>query len=280
MHAVMSIHSNLKRGLFPIITLNYRRLIRFLIFLQVLHLAIGQTCPSDQTPTDALGPFYVAATPLSTVIGPEELLQDPSNRLEVSGNVLSAQDCTKGLAGITIEIWYAGSEGYRDDEYRGMFVTEECGKYNYTQTFPFLYSGRPLHVHIRASRGTEELLVTQMYFVGQEFGFQASRSLQAVEIMEADDGSRSVRFDVFLHVEGDGSENCSQSISSPVASQPASDAEPPVVAPIEALLDESLPSTSASEPTVISLAYTPLANLVRIVASSSCLVLLLSTWMV
>jgi protocatechuate 3,4-dioxygenase beta subunit len=251
-----------------------------------------------------LGPFYIAASPRSTIIGPEDLLQDPTNHLKVSGNVLSSQDCTKGLSGITIEIWYAGEEGYRDDEYRGMLVTEECGKYNYTQTYPALYTGRPLHVHVRASRGDEELLVTQMYFVGEEFGYQPSRTLQAVEITEADDGSRAVRFDIYLDVPGDdGEEDCSQlstvSSSSPVASspvaspvvneqeeespvaspiasnpQPTTDTESPVVAPVQSPSVEFLPSTSVVEPTETSFANNAVAHFGIGVSS---LVLLLTT---
>lgn len=247
-------------------------LLRVVFILQFLKSAFCQTCPSDQTPTDALGPFYVASAPISTVIGPEDLLQDPSNRLEVTGNVLSVHDCTKGLSGVTIEIWYAGEEGYRDDEYRGMFVTEECGKYNYTQTFPFLYTGRPLHVHIRASRGNEELLVTQMYFVGQEVGYRPSRSLQAVEITEASDGSRSVVFDIFVDAEGD-SENCS-SVDSPVT-----DTETPVVAPTESINDESHASTNP-EPSTNPFLNTSSATHISVLASAGCLVLLSTSMLI
>ncbi|GAX13649.1 hypothetical protein FisN_14Lh338 [Fistulifera solaris] len=276
--------------------------IRCILMLRLFLVVVSQTCPSSETPTDMLGPFYIAASPRSTLIGPEDLLQDPTNQLKVSGNVLSAQDCTKGLSGITIEIWYAGEEGYRDDEYRGMLVTEACGQYNYTQTYPALYTGRPLHVHVRASRGDEELLVTQMYFVGDEFGYQPSRTLQAVEIAEADDGSRAVRFDIYLDVPGDdGEEDCSQLstvlssspvASSPVASpvvneqeeeespvpspvesdsQPTADAESAVVAPVEAPSDAFLPSTTIVEPTATSLANNCVVNFGLGV---SCLVLL------
>ena len=91
-----------------------RLLVHFVFLLPAtiipLVVVVGQTCPSDQiTPTDMLGPFYVAETPITTVIGPSDLLQDPSSRLDVSGRVLRAPDCTKGLANVTIEVWYAGS---------------------------------------------------------------------------------------------------------------------------------------------------------------------------
>ncbi|GAX23490.1 hypothetical protein FisN_14Hh338 [Fistulifera solaris] len=284
--------------------MDFHQSLRCFLLLQVFLVVVSQTCPSSETPTDMLGPFYVAASPRATRIGPEILLQDPSNQLKVSGNVLSAQDCTKGLSGITIEIWYAGEEGYRDDEYRGMMVTEACGKYNYTQTYPALYTGRPLHVHVRASRVDEELLVTQMYFVGEEFGYQPSRTLQAVEITEADDGSRLVRFDIYLDVPGDDGEvDCSQSstvpssspvASSPVASpvvdeeddespvaspvesdsQPIASVESPVVAPVEAPSDEFLPSTTVVEPTTTSFANNVVAHF-GVGVGVSCLTLLL-----
>lgn len=262
-------------------------ILQLILMLELFALASSQTCPSDGTPTDALGPFYVASAPVSTVVGPQDLLQDPSNRLEVSGNVRSVKDCSRGLSGVTIEIWYAGQEGYRDDEYRGMFVTGECGKYNYTQTFRFLYTGRPLHVHIRASRGNEELLVTQMYFVGQEAGYRPSRTLQAVEITEANDGSRSVVFDIFLDAEGD-SENCSVSaveesspmtspINPPSATSPVLVAESPMSTPTRMSGNNESPTAINPEPSTSSPTNSSSGNTICLYFSAGFLVLLLVT---
>jgi len=173
----------------------------------------GQSCPAEGTPTDMLGPFYVANSRMSGMIGPDELLRIPEQRLIVSGRVLSSMDCSLGVAGVSVEVWYAGqpdSDGnfYQDDEYRGQVVTDDCGYYNFTQTFPALYPTRPiLHSHFRLSKDDQELLVTQMYFIGEGSGYvdRESRQLQAVEVNRILDGSRSVEFDIFVDMEGDSS---------------------------------------------------------------------------
>ena len=41
---------------------------------------------------------------------------------------------------------------YQDEEYRGQVVTDECGRYNFSQAFPALYPTRPiLHDHFRTT---------------------------------------------------------------------------------------------------------------------------------
>jgi len=176
----------------------------------------AQQCeiPQQPTPRDALGPFYVENSALTSRVGPESMLSDPTLRLQVSGRVLSAIDCNVGLAGISVELWYAGAPDengnfYQDDEYRGQVVTDECGKYSFTQTFPELYPARPiLHNHFRLSQNGQPLLVTQMYFQGQGEGYDSSgsRQLQAVAVEQDESGARSVVFDIFVNVAGDNSE--------------------------------------------------------------------------
>jgi protocatechuate 3,4-dioxygenase beta subunit len=142
----------------------------------------GDTCPSDSTPSDMLGPFYVAGSPTTMQIAPTELLQDPVTRLTVSGRVLSLLDpqqganggslssCGTGIPNVTVEVWYAGpmdSQGnyYRTDAFRGQMETDECGRYSFVQVFPSQYPTRPiLHDHFRLSMEGTELLVTQLYF--------------------------------------------------------------------------------------------------------------------
>jgi protocatechuate 3,4-dioxygenase beta subunit len=167
------------------------------------------SCLLEQTPADALGPFYNGIYPFTRLIGPDNLLNEPTNRLDVSGRVLSATNCSLGLSNVTIEVWYAGEPDsadnfYQSDEYRGKFLTSECGEYNFTQTFPELYPSRPIfHNHFRLSRDEQELLVTQMYFVGDGPGYASSGDRQTVDVTQAADGARSVEFDVFVDLPGD-----------------------------------------------------------------------------
>ena len=190
-----------------------RRAVLLLLALNVVvGVAQGQTCAAASTPRDAAGPFYLPNSQLTDRVGPESLLSDPANRLVVTGRVLGSRNCSLSLSNVTIEVWYAGepdSAGnyYQDEEYRGQFMTDECGFYNYTQTFPALYPSRPiLHNHYRLSRGKQQFLITQMYFVGNGAGYvnnPTSRVLQKVEVTTNLIGEREVQFDFFVDADGD-----------------------------------------------------------------------------
>jgi protocatechuate 3,4-dioxygenase beta subunit len=172
--------------------------------------------PSDNdglllTPEDMLGPFYEPNSISSDRIGPEELLSDPAQRLHVAGTVFRRRNdsCVSGVPNVVVELWYAGPPDangnyYRTDEYRGQVVTDSDGRYNFTQTFPALYPTRPmLHNHFRLSTlEGEELLVTQMYFLGNTTGFVSevdeARTLQVVDLQRTAEGARSVEFNVYV----------------------------------------------------------------------------------
>ena len=177
---------------------------------------------AEGTPVDMLGPFYLPNSPITKEIGPAAFLNDPSKRLTVRGNVLSSiSGCASGngqflgVPNVTIELWYAGDPDefgnfYQNEAYRGKFVTNECGEYQYTQTFPALYPTRPiLHNHFRLShQNNAELVVTQMYFVGTNAteGYltsTAGRQLQAVELTaDKHSGERFAEFDFFVKAPG------------------------------------------------------------------------------
>lgn len=171
------------------------------------HCCLAQVCPAQQTPSDALGPFYQENSPLGSVVAPESELSDPLLRLEVTGRVLSSTDCQLGLSNVTVEVWYAGGEGDYTDDYRGQVLTDECGRYSFVQSFPALYPARPiLHDHIRLSRNGDELLVTQMYFQGDGAGYVAdadSRKMQVTQLTQNGEGVRSVEFNMYVDIEGD-----------------------------------------------------------------------------
>lgn len=185
-----------------------------------------------ETPVDQLGPFYRENSPETSRVAPEELLSNPTMFLQVSGKVLSSSSssnsaCAAGLANITVELWYAGqpdADGnyYQPDEFRGQVVTNECGAYNFTQTFPALYPTRPiLHNHFRLSDADGiELLVTQMYFFGNGTGYVSAdfpRELQAVQVLRDGSGARTVEFNMYVDVDdASGSDsNCTTSMAQP-----------------------------------------------------------------
>jgi protocatechuate 3,4-dioxygenase beta subunit len=179
-----------------------------LVFIVSAMSVSGQKrCP--QTPSDQLGPFYVANAPVGRRMGPDDLLQDPASRLEIRGRVLSSFNCSKGLSGVSVEMWYAGepdADGnyYQDDEYRGQVVTSKNGRYRLVQAFPAVYPTRPiLHDHFRLSRNGRELLVTQMYFIGKGEGFVSNTTapaMQTVNIITRRNGSRVANFNMYLNL--------------------------------------------------------------------------------
>jgi len=217
------------------------------------------TISSSSTPSDALGPFFIANTPFTTSIGPADELADPTKRLHVKGRVLSSRASSSsssscgeaaGIPQIRVEVWFAGTpdaEGnfYQSNEYRGHVTTDDTGAYEFVQTFPTLYPARPiLHTHFRLSRimysnndtstsdaaaddTTEDttLLVTQLYFQGQDEGFllPSQKPLQNVPVQLETDGSRSVTFDIYImDVDNDNEDNnaAPTSTSSPNTSVP------------------------------------------------------------
>lgn len=189
--------------------------VRVLLISIFLSQVVGEdTCPISSTPADAKGPFYIANVPAETDrLAPEEQLSDPANVLYVEGTVYGS-DCIP-LKNARVEAWYAGEpdeEGnsYSVDasgNYRGNVLADDCGFYNFTQSFPILYTARPiLHVHFRVSPEedmNQELLVTQMYFEGMiPDSWSGDRNLQVVPIETAADGARSVVFNLHVNTAG------------------------------------------------------------------------------
>ena len=180
----------------------------FLLLLpQLRSFCLAQQCPFQQTPFDALGPFYQENSPVGSFVAPASELTNPLELLQVSGRILSIADCDKGIANVTVEVWFAGANGYSDKEFRGQVMTDECGRYSFVQTFPALYASRPiLHNHFRLSKNGKELLVSQMYFQGNEKGYVSdaeSRTMQVTQVTQSMDGSRSVEFNMYVNLTGD-----------------------------------------------------------------------------
>jgi hypothetical protein len=57
-----------------------------------LHVATAQTCPSDETATDELGPYYIANAPITRRLAPANELKDVKRRIKIKGTVYGS-DC-------------------------------------------------------------------------------------------------------------------------------------------------------------------------------------------
>jgi len=225
-----------------------------------------QTCPSEVTPADSEGPFYVGGAPDTNRLAPEEQLNDPTNVLIVKGTVYG-NDCVP-MVNTMIEPWYAGVPDENGDPYsvagssllyRARIYSDECGHYEYTSTFPVVYPGRPIqHIHYRVSDQERELLVTQLYFEGYIPAAYAPDASQ-IGIIETDDnGTRRTTFD--MYVAGAGTANatsCGAVVGDGIAntpttslttSSPATSSAPRPTSPLPEASDPSPSSATAGFP--------------------------------
>lgn len=181
----------------------------WLLSAAVQGAATNGTCEGEPvlTTTDALGPFYVVNSSMTGAIAPAEFMMDILDVFTVHGKVLG-NDCVP-LANAQVEAWYAGEQDalglfYSETNYRGRVVSDACGSFEFKQTFPALYPGRPIpHIHYRISAedGTE-LLVTQLYFEGViPERFNPDNTKIAKVVNEAD-GSRSAEFNIYVSMPG------------------------------------------------------------------------------
>ncbi len=128
------------------------------------------------TTNDALGPFHVAGAPMRMQIAD---IDEPGERLTVTGVVVTAADCTTPLQGVLLDIWQADKDGVYHDagvEYRlrGQIVTGADGRFEIDTIRPGNYqladdSWRPAHVHFLVSKPGYQPVTTQLYFEGDQF---------------------------------------------------------------------------------------------------------------
>lgn len=126
------------------------------------------------TPGDALGPFYVADTP---VLADLNRWGKPGEPLAVTGQVLDAGDLSTPIADARIEVWQTDGTGRyhpegngpasayadRDIDLRGTVLAGTDGRFAYRTLVPGRYAPRPRHIHYRVSAPGYATLVTQHY---------------------------------------------------------------------------------------------------------------------
>ncbi len=167
----------------------------------------------DPTTTDILGPFYRPGAPFRT-----NLVEKGTKGqiLHFNGTVF-AKDGKTPVKDSLIEIWHCNEDGVYDntsDEYiyRASFKTGSDGKYHFMTILPVPYKAgptetRPAHIHMRVSGNSNQDLVTQIYFKGDEHLAKDDsagdpRSLN--RILETSSNSKNeklVRFDIVLRDE-------------------------------------------------------------------------------
>jgi hypothetical protein len=120
-------------------------------------LAAGATAtmPATCRPTepDQLGPFYKPNAPERSSVGQGHVL---------SGVVRSSVDCSP-IAGARIELWMANPNAEYDDAHRATVFSDASGAYRFESNVPVPYTGRPPHIHIKATAEGYGQLITQYY---------------------------------------------------------------------------------------------------------------------
>ena len=127
------------------------------------------------TPEDVLGPYYYPNPPKRRQICERDPSFMHSVHLLVRGRVLN-ENC-RPLRNVKIEVWQADHDGHYlfRDKCRGYLTSGLGGHYAFMTIHPGKYSTdpkrelfRPAHVHFRLVAPGYDILVTQMYFKGDE----------------------------------------------------------------------------------------------------------------
>mgnify|MGYP002725515442 CR=1 FL=1 len=136
----------------------------------------SQDC--NLTTDDIQGPYFIEGAPFRSILAhPDE----PGQRLFISGRVLQS-DCETPISGAMVEVWHANDAGCysynfecstgnpEEDEYnlRGKLFSNENGQYAFETILPGIYANRPMHIHIKITIPDGQVLVSQLYFEGDE----------------------------------------------------------------------------------------------------------------
>ena len=108
------------------------------------------------------GPYYVSGMP-QVKEGDINFTHISGKSVSVSGVVYEGLDTTKPLKNAIVEVWHADPEGnYHPNSngvstkyssyklaLRGYVITDDMGKYTFSTVYPWEYSWRTTHIHIK-----------------------------------------------------------------------------------------------------------------------------------
>jgi len=144
--------------------------------------AFAEEMDRVRTPRQTEGPFYPDRLPLDRdndlIVVSGGLTPAVGQVTHLSGRILDARGGP--IRGAVIEIWQVDNNGAylhtqdphagrRDRNFQGYgrFETGSTGEYRFRTIKPVAYPGRTPHIHVKVSRGGEELLTTQCYVRGE-----------------------------------------------------------------------------------------------------------------
>lgn len=123
------------------------------------------TCDGKPTLAQTEGPYYTPNTPeRNSLIEPGVTGQ----RLLIVGYALDV-NC-QPIPGVWLDFWQADANGIYDNagyHLRGHQYTDWNGRYFLETIYPGEYTGRTLHIHVKALAAPQsDMLATQLYFPG------------------------------------------------------------------------------------------------------------------
>ena len=179
-----------------------------------------------RTPRQTEGPFYPDKLPLDTdndlLIVNNAITPAVGEITQLSGRILDARG--EPVRNALIEIWQvdrngsylhtrSANGGARDTNFQGYgrFVTGSTGEYRFRTIKPVPYPGRTPHIHVKVSKGDNELLTTQCYVSGERANARdgvlqgirdpkqrASVIVPFLPLKESRAGELAARFDIVL----------------------------------------------------------------------------------
>jgi protocatechuate 3,4-dioxygenase beta subunit len=127
-------------------------------------------------PSQTLGPCY------SAMPGTRQDISDGMAGLPLRVSLLVVRKGCMPVANATVDIWHSGSDGIysayamgsicnpgtmdvtKDMFCRGIQLTDEMGRVNFSTVFPGWYSGRAVHIHFTIRINGTEQVTSQLYF--------------------------------------------------------------------------------------------------------------------
>jgi len=161
-----------------------------------------------ETTTDILGPFYRPNSPLRQNLS---IKGESGDAIELVGKI-NHNDCTTPYSKAKIELWHCDAKGVYDNtsqeyRYRGTTFSDLNGDYKFNTILPVPYDVgngtiRPAHFHMMISAEGYQPLVTQLYFVGDDYiekdetASSPSAKKRILGVERLGNGNKKVVFDV------------------------------------------------------------------------------------
>ncbi|MGH2701346.1 MAG: intradiol ring-cleavage dioxygenase [Actinomycetota bacterium] len=128
--------------------------------------ADGTTASCVLAPEQTEGPYYVTNSPVRSDITAGRAGFPLALRL----TVVDADGC-RPIENATLEVWhcdadgiYSGVNGDSETFCRGAQTSDADGKVVFNTVFPGWYTGRAVHIHVKAHVGGSEVHTGQLYF--------------------------------------------------------------------------------------------------------------------